>query len=112
MVAVATVARGVRLLRPEVPLDAHGERAWFSWAMRSPTAVPLLAWAAGELRPGEAVWISVLDPDLDPDWVRVMATYALPRQCVVGAGRAPFPAHLSRVELGPGAHVRVVRRNG
>ncbi|MEP7132166.1 MAG: hypothetical protein ABI914_03300 [Acidobacteriota bacterium] len=112
MVAAATTARGVRLLRSDVPLDAHGERAWFSWAMRSRTAVPQLARAAGELRAGEAVWICVLDPDLDPDWVRVMATYTLSRQCVVGAGRAPFPPHLSRVELGPGAHVRVVRRDG
>ncbi len=80
--------------------------------MRSSTAIPLLARAAEDLRPGDAVWICVLDPAIDPGWVRVMALYALPRQCVIGAGRAPSPPHLARVELGPGAQIRVVRRAG
>ena len=80
--------------------------------MRSSTVRPLLARAAADLRPGDAVWICVLDPEIDPGWVRVMAIYTLSGQCVIGAGRAPSPAHLSRVELGPGARVRVVRRAG
>lgn len=111
-VAAVTSARAFRLAAEHVTLDAHGERAWFSWAMRSPGVVPLLTRAAGDLSSGEAVWICVLDPALDPAWVRVMANYALSRQCVIGAGRAPWPARLSRVELGPGARVRVARRTG
>ncbi|MEP6770048.1 MAG: hypothetical protein ABJC61_15345 [Acidobacteriota bacterium] len=108
-VAVVASARALRLARHGAPFDAHGERAWFSWALQSPAVPPLLERAAGELRPGEAVWISVLDPSLDPGWVRVMALYSLPGQCVVGAGRGVPPSRISRVELLPGAGVRVVR---
>ncbi len=109
-VAAVASARALRLSRHAPPLDAHGERAWFSWALQSPAVPPLLARAAGELRPGEAVWIAVLDPSLDPGWVRVMALYSLSGQCVVGAGRGVPSSRLSRIELLPGARVRVVRR--
>ena len=109
-VAAVASARALRLSRNGVPLDAHGERAWFPWALQSPTVRPLLARAAVELRPGEAVWIVVLDPSLDPGWVRVMALYSLSGQCVVGAGRGVPFSRVSRVELLPGARVRVVRR--
>ncbi|MFN2632384.1 MAG: hypothetical protein ABR610_03115 [Thermoanaerobaculia bacterium] len=110
--AVVASARALRLARAGPALDAHGERAWFAWALQSPAVPPLLSRAAGELRPGEAVWIAVLDPSLDPGWVRVMALYTLSGQCVVGAGRGVPSSGISRVELLPGARLRVVRRVG
>ncbi|MDQ2869704.1 MAG: hypothetical protein M3S32_03100 [Acidobacteriota bacterium] len=111
-VAVMASARALGLARHGASLDAHGERAWFAWALQSPSVRPLLERAAGELRPGEAVWIAVLDPSLDPGWVRVMALYSLSGQCVVGAGREAPASRITRVELLPGARVRVVHRTG
>ncbi len=111
MAAVAS-ARALRLARHGAPLDAHGERAWFAWALQSPSVRPLLARAAAELRPGEAVWVVVLEPSLDPGWVRVMALYSLSGQCVVGAGRGVPASRISRVELLPGARFLVVHRGG
>ncbi len=108
-IAVVTVRRAAALKAGGQALDGIEERRWIPWSHRDPPLVGLLTRARAELKPGEAVFLTC-DADADPNFLMMMAEYALPGEAVVGArregasSRGVLPTSIQRTAVG--VHVR------
>ena len=116
LLAAWIVARSGRrladLARGTDARNGVGETRFWSWAHRDPPLVERLEEAGRPLPTGEAV-VPVCVPECETGWFGTMATYALPRQAVVGARTAGqlgtvFPTRIVRTRT----EARVEPRSG
>lgn len=108
-----TIWRGIRLARFDLPLDGHGEQRYFHWAYRDPNLYSLLEASTTRFRDGEILWIVIPTGQYDPEWFRVMATYALSHQIVLGVTTDVLPQwlpnHITAVHLRPPGLLQIDR---